>query len=566
MAVLNQLDLSEENRLEGIGAETYDRVANSIRKEFADFIGSLASSSKSAQLDWWLEAPATRNHVFSRLYHQLVALVVLDDLLSRGEKPISVFVDSLEMASIASEIVRSHGIKVEISYPELVPRLISKMRSLLSPYRSMIRLLSEWILIRKTNGFARSEVDPAEPLILIDTFAIPGFVKSDRYYPGLYENAGETKSSIRFVPQFFNLRLSELIGASKLLRVHPNKYLLKEDFLRFRDMLWCFGHLFRINKYKLTTSKFRGMEVSSLINADIRRRAGFRCAVRGLMNYRFACSLKRYGVPIHKIIDWFENHPLDRGWNAGFNDFFPSTKRVGYTGFYPAGQSYRPTEYEYKAGVLPPKHLLLGEGFNEDLCEFFPDCSVETAPAFRYQHLPDLNQRAPRSDSVLVAMPYYANMCRLVLKIVHQLQTEHAGWRFILKPHPAQPIDCFQEFGEVIAGNAEMTEKSISVWLSTCPAMITGAQASTILEAAASAVPTVVIVESMTSEKVSIPRVIPEQMYKICSEAPEADKALSEIMKSSGTVEPALLEVARELRHRCFSPVTSQTVDHMLLS
>ena len=560
------LDLRINGHLDDLQSEIYNKFSSEIRSDFSDCIGSLLQDPRENNLDWWLEAPASRNPVFSRLFHEFVSLLTLKSLLEVGYKPDSIGVDSVEMSALVHGISKDHGLDPKIELPASFSQFITSLRSTLSPYRSMARLIMEWIVVRATGGFKTQNAVLGEPLILIDTFAIPGFIDNDRYYPGLYEHAGKLKSSIRFVPQFFNFNLRELSSASALLRKHNEKYLLKEDFLTLRDISWCFGHLRRTKKLRLPTCNFRDLEVTSLLKADIKRRAAFRCAVRGLMNYRFAHRLREIGIRVSKSIDWFENHPMDRGWNAGFNTFFPESRRVGYTGFYPAGQSYRPTTHEYNAGILPPTHLLLGDGFKDDLREFHPDCHIETAPAFRYQFLPSLESREPDPDLMLVAMPYYPEMCIQVIRIVAELQRKQKSWKFVVKPHPAQPIEGLDGYDDLSKECTEITDQKISDWLTRCAIMLTGAQASTILEAAACAVPTLIIADSASSRHISIPMAVPGELYRTCGNPVEAEKAIVELLDSDTKSTSAWHEISSSFRDRCFLPVTDDSVAKMLLA
>ena len=561
-----QLDLSVNGYLDDIQSEVYNKFSSEIRGDFSDFVGSLFPGPTEINLDWWLEAPASRNPVFSQLFHQLVSLLTLRELLEIGYKPDSIIVDSVEMSPLVHAIARDHELNPEIRYPGTLSRLAAKCRSLLSPYRSMVRLIMEWIVVRSTSGLKAPNARIEGPLILIDTFAIPGFIDNDRYYPGLYEHAGKEKSLIRFVPQFFNLTLGELSSASRILRKQNTKFLLKEDFLTFRDLRWCFGHLKRMRRLKIPSCRFKSFEVTSLVTADIKRRTAFRCAVRGLMNYRFAGRLRDLGFRISKSIDWFENHPMDRGWNAGFNSFFPNSSRAGYTGFFPAGQSYRPTIHELNAGILPPTHLLLGEGFKDDLREFHPNCQIETAPAFRYQFLPSLESRNPDPNLMLVAMPYYPEMCSQVIRIVAELQKKQKSWKFIVKPHPAQPIDSIDGFTDLLMESTEITDQNISELLVSCTIMLTGAQASTILEAVACAVPTLIIADATSLRHISIPKVVPEELYRTCLNVDEAEKAMTGLLGSDASSTSSWQEISSEFRERCFLPVTDDSVAKMLLA
>lgn len=560
---IGELDFRAGGRIGSAHTASYRQIASEIRTEYADFVGCLCGEHRFA-LDWWLEATATRNPVFSNLFHQLVCLLLLQRLFEQGEIPDTVMVDSKPMKSAVTRLSLGYTDSLHVILPPLGMRTITTLRNRLSPYRSMIRLLAEWALIRYGGGYSRSTLSTDRALILIDTFAIPGFIDSDRYYPGLLEHAGAQRDSIRFVPQFFNLTLTGLFRAGMTLRNQRQTYLLKEDFLGLGDMVWCFGHLTRIKQVRPTVPLFRNIDIGGLVDADINRRSAFRCAVRGLMNYRFARALKRRDVRISSAIDWFENHPMDRGWNAGFNTYFPDVRRVGYTGFFPAGQSFRPTVHEYNSGLLPPQHLIMGAGFGAELSEFFPHCKIATAPAFRYSDLPALNPNRSTRNRLLIAMPYYREMGDQVISMLGPLLQNNPSWRMVIKPHPAQPLELSGHLASLLKGNAEITLEPLGHWLEQCDVMLTGAQASTILEAAAYAVPTVVLVSDAAMDEVSIPVAIPTQLFQISSNCADVEDAVKRFLEVGPDTAREWRRLAEQFRKQCFTPVTQQSVGRML--
>lgn len=559
----DQLDLRVKGQLDPRCTGTYNRIANEIRGEYADFVGRLYEDEEFA-LDWWLEAPATRNPIFSDLFHQLVSLILLQRLLEQGPVPTRVMVDSEPMKLAVLSVSQVYTGNIPVVSPTPGNRLITKTRSVLSPYRSMVRLLAEYAIVRCSRGFRIPSRDSRDRLILIDTFAIPGFVDKDRYYPGLVDHAGELKDSIRFVPQFFNLTLAALFGAARTLRKQPGKYILKEDFLGFRDIFWCFGHLTRINRVTITNTRFRNIDVKNLVRADITRRRAFRCAVRGLMNYRFAKSLKRNGIRVRKAIDWFENHPLDRGWNAGFNNYYPESSRVGYTGFYPAGQSFRPTVRESAGGILPSEHFIIGEGFFSDFREFHPECKLSIAPAFRYSGMPDLRRREAGDSRILVAMPYYPEMCASIITMLDAIAKNNPSWNFVIKPHPARALEEIGTLTNLLKSNVKIVGESLVYWLERSDLMITGGQASSILEAAACVVPTVVLASNTSDGEVSTPSAVPDQLFHLASSEPDLERAVSRFLSADQDTREEWLRLAGELRESCFTPVTERTVEQML--
>ena len=78
---------------------------------------------------------------------------------------------------------------------------------------------------------------------------------------------------------------------------------------------------------------FLGMDISPLIREEILTFNGFRNAVEGLLNFRFAKALKNNRINLRLVINWFENQAGDKGWNAGFSQFYPNIHSIGYRGY-----------------------------------------------------------------------------------------------------------------------------------------------------------------------------------------------------------------------------------------
>lgn len=556
------LDLRRLGERTASAARHYDRIAGEIRAPYADWIGELGDSVQHS-LDWWLESTATRNPVLSGLYHQVVSLLTLRACMADGLRPDRVLVDSPAMADAVRRLLGDPGVRVQ--GPAWSERIGTMLRRWLSPWRSMFALTRQWHAARAGPGRTR----PADGAILVDTFAIPGFVARDRYYPGLLEQAGDAGERLLFVPQFFNLVAAEIRGAVSSLA--PENHLVKEQWLGWRDLAWCFLHIFRLRGAMPRRAWFRDMDLTRLVREDVGRRLGFRCAVRGLMNYRFAGALARAGIRPALIIDWFENHPMDRGWNAGFNRYFGDTPRAGYLGFYPSGMAYRPTAGERRAGLLPPRFLLIGDGFRRDMAEFLPDIRCDRAPAFRYPQWPASAPARAAGGSravtdILVAMPYYDAMCRVVLAAVAHVQARRPNWRFLIKAHPATPLRRFTESAPVMQGNAVETEDSLDRLLPRCSAMITGSQASTILESAALGIPAVIVHRPGFPAEVSIPGVMPADFVRVCHDGGSTLAVLDELVDAGAGGSDDRSARALQFQRDCFTPVNRETVAAMLVA
>ena len=80
-----------------------------------------------------------------------------------------------------------------------------------------------------------------------------------------------------------------------------------------------------------------------------------------LSNYLFSEKLKQNKIDIKKIINWFENQCVDKGWNYGFRLNYKKAEQIGYQAMTnaPMYHSLCPTSYEYKHKLIPKKKLQL---------------------------------------------------------------------------------------------------------------------------------------------------------------------------------------------------------------
>ena len=95
--------------------------------------------------------------------------------------------------------------------------------------------------------------------------------------------------------------------------------------------------------------------------------------------------------------------------------------------------------------------------------------------------------------------------------------------------------------------------------------MISGSQASTILEAAALGVPTVILQNVDYAAEVSIPSATPAALYYVCSTIDQAEQAIEACLgKTDARDIEGYLSLAGEFREACFSPVNASSIRQML--
>ena len=254
------------------------------------------------------------------------------------------------------------------------------------------------------------KINISQPLILIDTFVLEKSEVKDRYYPGLWENLDPSdKKRTFFVPEFERNTISKIRKTIDILNLSEKKYLFKWEFLRIEDYFYAFTHYFRLRKIQVPPSIFRGIQFKELIQEELFTGLNSGMAMKAILNYRFFRRLKKLDIKIETAINWFENQGLDKGWNCGLHDFFPETKIKGYLGMI-ISQHYLPmfpTIIEAESKVIPDTLYVIGKGLEESIKEFYPELSVQTAPAFRFQGVyRDSIKKSVNSDHTVLVVLY----------------------------------------------------------------------------------------------------------------------------------------------------------------
>jgi hypothetical protein len=558
------LDLSWHATLEHRVGLQYDRISERITGEFNDFIGTI-SEPLAHSIDWWVEPPSSRNQLASRMFHACVSVELVRFYLHANERIRSIIVDSAATKKIIQTIADEAQTRVPIRYADSrLQRAIKYTRQILSPLRSLVHIAVEnWIT--KSSG-KKTKVDFDQPLVLIDTFVLPGYVEKDRYYPGLWAMlSSDAKKHVRFVPQFFEFKFWPLMKAVKAIRANEEKYLLKEDFTKFTDLLWCIAHWYRIRRAKLPKCSFMNIDLTSLVAEEIRSSLGYRCAVRGLLNYCFAKRMSEAGIKLRTVIDWFENTAMDRGWNAGFRMYYPDAPVAGYQGFHAAFLGAKPTTYEFDAGVVPKTVTVMGQAFQDDLKRYCADIPVEVGPAFRFDWVwcdpVDSDRCSDDKQSILIALPYDLPTAKFMLLMIHEVSDAFPNTRFLVKMHPARK----DVLGPVhAAGNIEPISGDLKECLRHAGVVITGGMSTVGFETLSQGIPVISI--AMPGKRYEASRLagIPDSVWPICQDAHSLRQALANSRLFDKQSSQSIVKLGHEMRARLFEPVTREGVDRFL--
>lgn len=560
------IDLTIGGKLLSGHAAILEQVAKEVRGPFAGFISEL-SCPHSDDLDWWVEAPASRNTYVSTLFHYCRSFALLKKLIQDGVEVSTILVDSPAFKGILDDYFSGAVVSPEIIV--LQKKKFSWIRKRCLSIRCFLEGLSQFACARLSRIVKRQV--PKEPVVLIDTFVVPGFAEEDRYYTGLWEClASEEKRKVFFVPTFYRVPFWGLLGVFKQLRGSERNFLLKEDFLGVKDYLFAFQHCWRIRKMKVPEVSFLGFSFSSIVNEELQSLKGVPSAFGGLLNFRFAMRLKDSSVRLAAVIDWFENQAIDKGWNYGFNTFYPDVEKIGYQGFVasPHYLCQYPTDIERRNAMLPNKIAVIGKGLIDGRKEFCPDLSVIKAPAFRFGQVwkdcvyPVLNS----GFDVLVSLPIDVDEGSIILRLLEDGlgRVQFSGVNIFVKPHPTTSPEQVRKaylgrWPEVFTFAAGDFNK----WIEKVH-MVVGSASSTSLEALAKGVPVIIIGNPHGLTHNPIPESIKEDIWRLCRTPDEFAEAMSFYRERDRIAVARHESIGRRIREEFFEPVTEDGVRKFL--
>ena len=561
-----ELDLGYQGNLDPEIAVLFNKIANKLRGPFTEIVSEISDPMKG-NIDWWVEGPASRNTITSPFFHYYCAFNLVHELIKKDYNISKIIVDSFALEKILKQYFRINGKSIPIKYKGI--RFKSYIKQLIIPFiiisRELYSCIYQYRFAQKTKHLQK--LIPNKDLTLIDMYVLPGFISKDRYYNGLWEYLSSDKKRLTFfVPTLVMIPKSEILEAYKKLRGSNRNFLIKEDYLKIRDILFAIGHCFRIMRIRVKPIHILGIDIAPLIREDINSMKGLDNAVIALLNYRFVRRLKERSVRLRLVIDWFENQVVDRGWNAGFNLFYPDVKTIGYSGQIPSPNylcSF-PSECENINGLLPSEIAVVGKSLVAATKEFVSDLNVKTAPSFRFKHIwkQDTTRPNPRYCTVLVTLSQIPEHTMGVLKTVNEAidAISSNSLRFWIKPHPSVSEDSLRKWWDskwpeafiIIQGDA-------SYYLPRSDILISG-MSSICVEAMAVGIPVIEIENTSGISYSTIPKEIPEDLWRSCKTSQQVFETIQYYKNRNEEKINEHQELSYQIKKNYFEPVTKESV------
>jgi len=567
------LDLRHNSKFQ---PEIFDMLKN-ISYQKADLFNDIianASSNSQYNLDWWVEQPASRNTFQSPLFYHFCCFHLVKELLESSTIVEKVISDSPGLNNILISLKEKYGARYIIQGPKgiLSKFFFYSKNSAISILCALFAFKSKIIQFhysKKTSKLTRSQ--KKKNLILIDIFVFPGFVTSDRYYQGLWDSLDfKQKNRVFFVPTLSMMKNREFENVYKELRKADRNFLCKEDYLQLSDLLFGLLHKFRVIFIRLNPIKIMGIDFSPLIRENLLSYKGFENALEGILNYRFSKRLKEQSFELSLVIDWWEGQPLDKGWNLGFNTFFPETITKGYFGVVPiplALQLY-PSENEIRNNVVPKKFSMIGRQFRNEMKSRNSKFKLEIAPAFRYGRIWGngvINNQNPKSFKILVACSIFLNesidIVNLVISSIENFDKNEI--QLFIKSHPTMRIETLKGFigkkWQDYIYDAEDLDVDPKL-----PDMLISGISSYCLEAVVSGIPVIVIENMRGLSYDPIPASVPKILWRKCRSSKEITKTIVHFKSRNHQEINDQRKLSAEIKKEYFEPVTNEGVCRFL--
>lgn len=448
------------------------------------------------------------------------------------------------------------------------------------PYVSVVYLKvfgDIWRNIRRTahevvlkSSERKSRARTQKSIVLIDTFWIESSFKDntfvDRYYPNLRENLPEDWSEkVFFLPNLISKKqFKKKVQVQEALGI---KNLFRHDFLIPLDYVVALYSCFRIIRAKIDCPEFFGIDITPLIYHEIRLNCAQPSSFDAILNYRFWRRLRSSGIKVSLLIDWYENHAVDKGMQAGRRTFCPSTPSVGYQGViydYEYHNCARPCDLEKEMEVLPDRIALVGEWIIKDVFKKQAPVELSLAPGFRFwverEKIVNPETTREKFSIVLVVLPIDDIVSREILNQICTLllNIDHDMFKWKILPHPLTGKELLSKlkhlgFGVVVEG--------VHNHLKDASLVIGGGSSSAYIECLIAGIPVVTVVHTVDDFlQQPIPEKFPLRNWISCSHLMELN--LSEIIQKA-KLESTFTQADTQVKARLIEPVTGAGVRAM---
>ena len=315
-------------------AEPIDK--EKLTEEFIDFIWKLNKNYKL--LLWWASSVSSKNQFLSPLYKNIYKLLQIIKILEKSDKQkillvlednrlIKQFQIYCEKKSIKTRIVESEKWKIVKSIYEFKKSLINITYFLISNWvkkyyvsKNLKKLVREKIDSDKSYYVLRTWIDKRsfnkDNIYEKDPYFgdLPGYVKKRKNLMVLVVILKDFKQNLSFI------RRNLAVG---------NTIIPQEFFVNYFDYLKILFQYSKLKQLNLQDVKFRGIDVSYLIQDEIKNNINQGEILNELVYYYVVKNLTKR-VKCETFTYTFENHSWEKLTVFGLRKYSPNTCIIGY--------------------------------------------------------------------------------------------------------------------------------------------------------------------------------------------------------------------------------------------
>jgi hypothetical protein len=456
-----------------------DEIAAEKRQAYNDLIDNLGNG-RLHDIDWWVSLPASRNTHAGKLFGRCMQLALARELANEGH---AVWVHTDDAAQAAA--LRRSGFSVTFV-------------SGASPWRAFIHdvlgtlfhvIFSAWYS-RTTRRLARPIPEGAgllEVYVQRDSFKDGAF--NDRYYPGFYESLNVLdRTKLFYFPIFYRIRNYRELFLQ--MRRSPQNFLLREDFLSWRDYVFAFSHWWRAGRLKGMRANFCGFEIGEMLDAELDAGRFTNAVMQALLAYRF--WLYRAPKTTLSLVDWYEGHGIDHATAAGIRWHGSRDCLIAMRGIAPESYlSTTPTAGEVRAKTVSTRWAVIGAEKRRTMSECFPQLTIGPAPGMRHLSLRSIvrNRSGHGPQRVLILLSIESDLAKLVARVLSETDCKA---RWLVKRHPGMPRAEAEALFTAIAANVTFVEGDFAQLLAEVD-VVAGLGTNTLIEASTIGIPVICI-------------------------------------------------------------------------
>jgi len=567
-----------DNRFERINiARLQDNVACDIRRTHVEWIDKLNRINVDGA-NWWFDAISSRNVYSSNLFQYCCYLNVVGKLLENNSVyPQLIVVESRAFAKTIIKSIKKDGINIVF-----VDSYLTRLKDILFVPRCLLLSLDfmAQLMCRKAAAYISriryGEKDlRVNPSLIVGTFMHDECITNegvfhDRYYPGLHEYYQKKGIHSIVNPIFAGFRYNYLT-IYKNMRKSKTLFIIAEDFLRSIDYFLTLIHPFRAMFRKIRSTPFMGVDFSGLIKEEQRHQYPV-TSMQAVLLYRLFGRLAKITLKPVAVVNWHENHVIDKAVVMGCRKSFPGTILIGAQIFLrPANQlSLFICQSEIDAGVTPDR-LLLTSKYQCQLAHVFTDkIPCFPAAALRYNNVFNENSKEMRlntiENKVILLLPSFdlSEAVELLTTFSETIEEIPAEVKILVKCHP----DCNSKLLINNFKNQKLPERFEIFSGSLCEALklssvVISSNSSSLVEAAVRGIPTIFMCSQLTFSQNPIEGIQMENVTQ-CFSVSELKGALQKYLYSSDSMLSQYRMEGKRMTELFFTPVNETTLEPFL--